>query len=196
MRLRPSGDSGLLVSSLHAYEHYLRHEAWTWEHQALVRARAVVGEPALVAEFDRIRREVLASPRDIATLRQQVVDMRDKMRAHLLRGGDGEYDLKQGVGGMTDIEFIAQYLVLAHAQSEPQVMTRWSDNVRIFDACVAVGLLDEAQARQLTAAYLAIRDLAHRCTLSGRSRIVADSELVAERSWVAALWQQLLLAPC
>lgn len=196
MRLRPSGDSGLLVSSLHAYEHYLRHEAWTWEHQALVRARAVVGEPALVAEFDRIRREVLASPRDIATLRQQVVDMRDKMRAHLLRGGDGEYDLKQGVGGMTDIEFIAQYLVLAHAQSEPQVMTRWSDNVRIFDACVAVGLLDEAQARQLKAAYLAIRDLAHRCTLSGRSRIVADSELVAERSWVAALWQQLLLAPC
>ncbi|MFC3914738.1 bifunctional [glutamate--ammonia ligase]-adenylyl-L-tyrosine phosphorylase/[glutamate--ammonia-ligase] adenylyltransferase [Pseudaeromonas sharmana] len=192
MRLRPSGDAGLLVSSLHAYEHYLHHEAWTWEHQALVRARAVVGEPSLVAEFTRIRAEVLASRREASTLRQQVVEMRDKMRSHLLRGGEGEYDLKQGVGGMTDIEFIAQYLVLAHAHAEPQNMTRWSDNVRIFEACVDCALLTAEQARQLKAAYLAIRDLAHRCTLSGRSRIVADCELQTERGWVAALWQQLL----
>ncbi|MBP8219818.1 MAG: bifunctional [glutamate--ammonia ligase]-adenylyl-L-tyrosine phosphorylase/[glutamate--ammonia-ligase] adenylyltransferase, partial [Aeromonas sp.] len=135
MRLRPSGDSGLLVSSLHAYEHYLNHEAWTWEHQALVRARAVVGETAIVADFNQIRQQVLSRHRDQAALQQEVVAMRDKMRAHLLRGTAEQYDLKQGAGGMTDIEFMAQYLVLAYAEAHPDTMTRWSDNVRIFDTC-------------------------------------------------------------
>ncbi len=192
MRLRPSGEAGLLVTTLSAYEHYLQQEAWTWELQALVRARAVVGVPALVDGFNQVRQRVLARPRDLHQLGSEVVAMRDKMRQHLLRGGAGEYDLKQGAGGMTDIEFIAQYLVLAHAAVHPDLLTRWSDNVRIFEACVETGLLSAPAAQQLRAAYLAIRDLAHRCTLSGRSRIVTDSELVAERAAVVSVWQQLL----
>ena len=193
MRLRPSGDSGLLVSSLHAYEHYLQQEAWTWEHQALVRARAVVGEPTITAEFNRIRQAVLSRHRE-AALREEVVAMRDKMRAHLLRGTAEQFDLKQGAGGMTDIEFMAQYLVLAHAEAHPAELTRWSDNVRIFDECVLCSLLSQEEAKQLKQAYLAIRDMAHRCTLSGQSRIVDGNELVAERGWVSALWQRLLLS--
>ena len=193
MRLRPSGDSGLLVSSLHAYEHYLNHEAWTWEHQALVRARAVVGETAIVADFNQIRQQVLSRHRDQAALQQEVVAMRDKMRAHLLRGTAEQYDLKQGAGGMTDIEFMAQYLVLAYAEAHPDTMTRWSDNVRIFDTCAEEGLLTDEESARLKNAYLAIRDMAHRCTLSGQSRIVEGGELLAERQWVTALWQKLLV---
>lgn len=192
MRLRPSGDSGLLVSSLQAYEHYLQQEAWTWEHQALVRSRAVVGEAAIVGEFNRIRREVLSRQRDTATLRGEVVEMRAKMRQHLLRGTAEQFDLKQGAGGMTDIEFMAQFLVLAHAGANPERLTRWSDNVRIFDECVLCDLLSLEEAERLKKSYLAIRDRAHRCTLSGLTRIVEGSELVAERQWVSALWQRLL----
>lgn len=192
MRLRPSGEAGLLVSSLFAYEHYLQNEAWTWELQALVRARAVVGEPEMVAEFQRIRTQVLSQPRDLAQLRQAVCEMRDKMRTHLLRGTVDEFDLKQGAGGMVDIEFIAQFMVLAHAATSPRILTRWSDNVRIFESCVATDFLSPEEAEQMQKAYLAIRDIAHRCTLSGRSRIVAASELTAARAAVTALWQRLL----
>jgi len=116
------------------------------------------------------------------------------MRQHLLRGTAEQFDLKQGAGGMTDIEFMAQYLVLAHAEAHPERLTRWSDNVRIFDECVLCDLLSLQEAERLKAAYLAIRDRAHRCTLSGLSRIVDGGELVTEREWVSALWQRLLVA--
>ncbi|MFM5688099.1 bifunctional glutamine synthetase adenylyltransferase/deadenyltransferase, partial [Aeromonas caviae] len=162
MRLRPSGDSGLLVSSLSAYEQYQQNEAWTWEHQALVRARPIYGDEAIVAEFARIRRDVLAKERDLTTLAREVREMRHKMRDHLLKAGAGEFDLKQSPGGMVDIEFIAQYLVLAHACGEPAALTRWSDNVRIFDECVMAGVLTLEQAEGLKQAYLEIRNLGHR----------------------------------
>ena len=115
----PSGDSGLLVSSLSAYEQYQQQEAWTWEHQAPVRARPIYGDDTVVAEFARIRRDVLAKERDLPTLAREVREMRQKMRDHLLKAGEGEFDLKAVPGGMVDIEFIAQYLVLAHACGEP-----------------------------------------------------------------------------
>nr|MBP8064977.1 hypothetical protein [Aeromonadaceae bacterium] len=91
-----------------------------------------------------------------------------------------------------DIEFIAQFLVLAHAEAHPVELTRWSDNVRIFDTCAEQQLLSDDEAAHLKRAYLAIRDVAHRCTLSGRSRIIAADELLQERGWVTALWQKLL----
>ena len=118
--------------------------------------------------------------------------MRNKMRQHLLRGTAEQFDLKQGAGGMTDIEFMAQFLVLAHAGANPERLTRWSDNVRIFDECVLCDLLSLEEAERLKKSYLAIRDRAHRCTLSGLTRIVEGSELVAERQWVSSLWQRLL----
>ncbi len=192
MRLRPSGDAGLLVSSLSAYEQYQQQEAWTWEHQALVRARPIYGDDAVVAEFARIRRDVLAKERDLPTLAREVREMRQKMRDHLLKAGEGEFDLKQSPGGMVDIEFIAQYLVLAHACGEPDALTRWSDNVRIFDECVMAGVLTLEQAEGLKQAYLEIRNLGHRLNLSEISRKVGDDQLPRERGHVLAVWQQLL----
>ena len=192
MRLRPSGDSGLLVSSLAAYEQYQQQEAWTWEHQALVRARPIYGDETVVAEFARIRRAVLAKDRDLPTLAREVREMRQKMRDHLLKAGEGEFDLKQSPGGMVDIEFIAQYLVLAHAGGEPDALTRWSDNVRIFDECVLTGVLTLEQAEGLKHAYLEIRNLGHRLNLSEISRKVGDDQLLPERGLVEGVWQQLL----
>lgn len=192
MRLRPSGDAGLLVSSLAAYEQYQQQEAWTWEHQALVRARPIYGDDAVVAEFARIRRAVLAKDRDLPTLAKEVREMRQKMRDHLLKAGEGEFDLKQSPGGMVDIEFIAQYLVLAHACGEPDALTRWSDNVRIFDECVMAGVLTLEQAEGLKQAYLEIRNLGHRLNLSEISRKVGDDQLRAERQRVSQVWQRLL----
>lgn len=95
---------------------------------------------------------------------------------------------------MINIEFIAQFLVLAYAHQYPQALTHWSDNVRIFDACAEVGLIAIATAEQLKSAYVAIRDRAHRCTLSGQSRIIPDNELMSERQFVQAMWQQLVLS--
>ncbi|MFC5705999.1 bifunctional [glutamate--ammonia ligase]-adenylyl-L-tyrosine phosphorylase/[glutamate--ammonia-ligase] adenylyltransferase [Aeromonas eucrenophila] len=192
MRLRPSGDAGLLVSSLSAYEQYQQKEAWTWEHQALVRARPIYGDDTVIAEFARIRRTVLAKERDLSLLAKEVREMRQKMRDHLLKAGEGEFDLKQSPGGMVDIEFIAQYLVLAHANGEPDALTRWSDNVRIFDECVLAGVLSLEQAENLKQAYLEIRNLGHRLNLSEISRKVGDDQLLAERDHVLAVWRQQL----
>lgn len=193
MRLRPSGDSGLLVSTLSAYEYYLHHDAWTWEHQALVRARAIYGDPLISAEFARIRKEVLAQARDHNELAKAVREMRQKMQDHLLKVQTGGFDLKQSSGGMVDIEFIAQYLVLAFANAEPDALTRWSDNVRIFDECVLAGVLEQNQAQGLKKAYLEIRNLGHRLNLSEISRKVSADQLKNERSLVCQVWQQLLV---
>lgn len=194
MELRPSGASGLMVSSMQGFDHYQRHDAWVWEHQALVRSRLVFGDAALAAAFELTRREVLSQERSVAEIAISVSDMRDKMRTHLLKEKEGWFDLKQGSGGMIDIEFIAQFLVLAYAHQYPQALTHWSDNVRIFDACAEVGLIAIAAAEQLKSAYVAIRDRAHRCTLSGQSRIIPDNELMSERQFVQAMWQQLVLS--
>ncbi len=192
MELRPSGASGMLVSSLNAFEQYQQHDAWVWEHQALVRSRAVYGDADLLAGFGRVRAEILSQLRDIYSLAKSVADMRDKMRKHLLRGTTEQFDLKQGTGGMIDIEFIAQFMVLAYAAQYPALLTRWSDNVRIFESCVEAGLITEAESITLKKAYLAIRDRAHRCTLSGVTRIIDGQELQAERAAVVALWHKLI----
>ena len=192
MELRPSGASGMLVSTLNAYEHYLQHEAWVWEHQALVRSRAVYGDAALLAGFERVRAEILSQPREIHSLAKSVADMRNKMRKHLLRGTADQFDLKQSAGGMIEIEFIAQFMVLAYAAQNPALLTRWSDNVRIFESCVEAGLLTEEESITLKKAYLAIRDRAHRCTLSGVTRIIDGQELQEERAAVVALWHKLI----
>lgn len=192
MRLRPSGDSGLMVSPLDAYQNYLQNEAWTWEHQALVRSRLIVGNSALYQEFERVRRAVLGKPRDKAALAEEVVKMREKMRKHMLKAGAGEFHLKQSVGGLADIEFLTQYLVLAYGDEYPDALIRWSDNIRILEAAVEVGLLEEGEASQLKTAYCAIRNRGHRLSLSDQPGRVPDTELVQEREWVVASWNKWL----
>ncbi|NVH46299.1 bifunctional [glutamate--ammonia ligase]-adenylyl-L-tyrosine phosphorylase/[glutamate--ammonia-ligase] adenylyltransferase [Photobacterium damselae subsp. damselae] len=191
MRLRPSGASGLLVSTIDAFAQYQQQEAWTWEHQALVRARMVYGDPALQQEFTAIRQQVLAQERDKVTLRQQVVEMRLKMRAHLGHKQLGKFGLKQDIGGITDIEFLAQYLVLAYA-SEYKAITRWSDNVRIFDILSQCDVISYLQGQQLTQAYCEMRDAIHHLSLQEQSAYCEPTLFAEQRQWVEQAWSQWL----
>lgn len=185
MRLRPSGASGLLVTSLPAFTQYQREHAWTWEHQALVRARVVAGDAALAARFDAVRAEVLSTARDAMKLRAEVVEMREKMRDHLAPKTGA--DLKHGEGGLVDIEFLVQYLTLAHAHAHP-ALTRWPDNVRLLETLASEGLLASGTAQSLTAAYLALRRAGHRQALANAGRLLDGDELLAEREQVHAAW--------
>ncbi|WP_354622984.1 bifunctional [glutamate--ammonia ligase]-adenylyl-L-tyrosine phosphorylase/[glutamate--ammonia-ligase] adenylyltransferase [Psychromonas sp. MME2] len=191
MRLRPSGESGPLVVSIDAYKKYLENDAWTWEHQALVRSRAVFGDDDIVQEFKLIREAILILPRQSQQLANDITEMRDKMRNHLHRAKQGEFDLKQSLGGMVDIEFIAQYLVLVNAYAHPQALCQWSDNLRIFASCKALGLLSAADEKALITAYCDIRDSAHRLTLNKQSRIVSDTLFKEDRQAVQRIWNNL-----
>jgi glutamate-ammonia-ligase adenylyltransferase len=148
MRLRPNGNAGLLVSSLPAFENYQRNDAWTWEHQALLRARPVAGDPVVAERFTAIRRDVLSRERDPAALRDEVREMREKMRSTLDRSGDGQFDVKQGHGGVADIEFMVQYSVLRWAHQHPDLLD-WTDNVRQLDTLARHRLLAGDAAERL-----------------------------------------------
>jgi glutamate-ammonia-ligase adenylyltransferase len=163
-RLRPSGAAGMLVTSTESFADYQRTEAWTWEHQALVRARVVYGDPQLNAQFDAIRRDITMTVRDGATLQTEVREMREKMRAHLSNKHKDRFDIKADEGGITDIEFITQYLVLRYAHAKPK-LTRWSDNVRILEGLAQNGIMEEQEAQALTTAYTTLRDELHHLAL-------------------------------
>ncbi|WP_163133137.1 bifunctional [glutamate--ammonia ligase]-adenylyl-L-tyrosine phosphorylase/[glutamate--ammonia-ligase] adenylyltransferase [Agarivorans sp. Alg241-V36] len=190
MRLRPSGASGLLVSAIEAFEQYQVKEAWTWEHQALVRARVIYGDAELAEGFGQVRHKILAQPREAKELAKQVQEMRSKMQGHLSRETEEVLDLKQSAGGMVDIEFIAQYLVLLHTQDYPQ-LSKWTDNVRIFESCAELELLTPEQAQGLSQSYLDIRDECHRCGLQGLPRLANKAEFKQDLSVVTDTWQQL-----
>ncbi|PKF61496.1 bifunctional [glutamate--ammonia ligase]-adenylyl-L-tyrosine phosphorylase/[glutamate--ammonia-ligase] adenylyltransferase [Psychromonas sp. psych-6C06] len=192
MRLRPSGDSGPLVASIAGYEKYLRNDAWTWEHQALVRSRAVFSDKQILTQFNKVRSSVLALPRESATLAKEVREMRCKMRDHLNRAKQGEFDLKQSPGGMVDIEFLAQFLVLDNAARVDDSLCQWSDNLRIFETCKQLNLLTEVQEKALTEAYCAIRDMAHRLTLNKETRIIDATPFDKQIKAVREIWQQFL----
>jgi glutamate-ammonia-ligase adenylyltransferase len=191
-RLRPSGDSGLLVSTVSAFSDYQNNEAWTWEHQALVRARSVYGDPLLEQAFADIRHQVLSLPREPAALQKDVRDMRDKMRAHLATKHADEFDIKIDEGGITDIEFIAQYLVLRYAHQQPE-LTRWSDNVRIFEIMTRFGIMAASEAQALTDAYVTMRDEMHRLALQQRDGKVSVEKFIVERAQVKQSWRRWLV---
>lgn len=190
-RLRPSGASGLLVSAMDAFADYQQQEAWTWEHQALVRARLIYGDACLQQAFDLTRHAILAQERDEQTLRRDVVEMRHKMREHLGGHKAGRFMLKQDQGGITDVEFLAQYLVLRYSHEFPQ-LTVWSDNVRIFESLQQQGIMDEVQAQALTHAYTTIRNHIHHRNLLNLDADVAEDKLRAEREVVIQGWNQWL----
>lgn len=190
MRLRPSGEAGLLVSTFNAYEFYQKNEAWTWESQALVRARCVYGTKSLKAEFDQIRQSTLAKKRDEVTLKAEITGMRAKMYQHFTQPQAVEFNLKTDKGGITDIEFIAQYLVLANAETSPE-MAVWSDNVRIFDTAMAYGILTEPAGEQLKYCYMAMRNRIHHLNLLRQPSCVPMSEFEAERDFIGKMWSQI-----
>jgi len=190
MRLRPSGNSGLLVSSLNAFTRYQRDVAWTWEKQALVRARWVAGSIGIKSRFDQVRHDILSSSRDIDRLRDDIVSMRNKMQEEhlrLTRFTEDEFHLKQSSGGLVDIEFMTQYAVLAFSATYP-TLTKWSDNMRILDALIETGLWAEERCRALQQAYLQLRAMGHDCVLQNKkmvvsSALVADNVLQVRRIW-------------
>ncbi|NOH30688.1 bifunctional [glutamate--ammonia ligase]-adenylyl-L-tyrosine phosphorylase/[glutamate--ammonia-ligase] adenylyltransferase [Vibrio mediterranei] len=190
-RLRPSGASGLLVSPTDAFDEYQQNDAWTWEHQALVRARMIYGDAPLQHAFENTRNDVLRTARDELTLKQQVVDMREKMRDHLGGKKSGRFMLKQDAGGITDIEFLAQYLVLQYSHDKPK-LTRWSDNVRIFESMMSQGVMEEEQAMALTHAYTTLRDEIHHRNLLNLDADVDDSKFTQEKAIVVEAWKQWL----
>ncbi|WP_394167238.1 bifunctional [glutamate--ammonia ligase]-adenylyl-L-tyrosine phosphorylase/[glutamate--ammonia-ligase] adenylyltransferase [Photobacterium piscicola] len=191
MRLRPSGASGLLVTTISAFGEYQQQQAWTWEHQALVRARMVYGDAQLQAAFTDVRQQVLTVVRDSVQLANDVVTMRHKMRAHLGKQKVGMFGLKQDQGGITDIEFLAQYLVLAYAHQQP-ALTRWSDNVRIFESMANYDIIDSVTAIQLQQAYCDMRNAIHRLSLLGLPAYVDQQQFIGMRQTVEQVWQQWL----
>ncbi|UVL40960.1 bifunctional [glutamate--ammonia ligase]-adenylyl-L-tyrosine phosphorylase/[glutamate--ammonia-ligase] adenylyltransferase [Pseudomonas sp. B21-040] len=205
MRLRPSGAAGLLVSSLGAFARYQHGEAWTWEHQALVRARVLVGSADVGREFERVRAAVLGKPRDLATLRQEVSEMRAKMRDNLgtksTAAGTGAnafeatapFDLKQDAGGIVDIEFMVQYAALAWSQACPSLL-RWSDNFRILEELANEGLMPAEDASLLREAYKAYRSAAHRQALQKDAGVIPGDQFADERRQVLRIWRELGLS--
>lgn len=202
MRLRPSGNSGLLVTSLSGFEKYQLNDAWTWEHQALVRARFIAGDEQLAECFGKVRHEVLGRKRDLPQLQTDVREMRQKMRSQLGGGkpldeNDQVFNLKQDVGGIVDIEFMVQYAVLAWAWQHPS-LTKYTDNIRILGALEEAGLLDAESVAHLIDAYKAYRSIGHRLALQHQEAVlhskVGETEpiFVTERQLVGQVWQQLL----
>ncbi|BBG59944.1 bifunctional [glutamate--ammonia ligase]-adenylyl-L-tyrosine phosphorylase/[glutamate--ammonia-ligase] adenylyltransferase [Providencia rustigianii] len=190
-RLRPSGESGMLVSTIQSFDDYQKNDAWTWEHQALIRARMVFGDSQLQQKFTQIRHETLCLPREPDVLRQQVRDMRVKMHQHLGSHQTNEFDLKADPGGITDIEFIAQYLVLRFAAENP-ALTRWSDNVRIFELMAQYDFMSEDEAHGLTLAYVTMRNELHHLALQSLPSRVSSEQFSAQRELVLASWKKWL----
>ncbi|MDJ0758749.1 MAG: bifunctional [glutamate--ammonia ligase]-adenylyl-L-tyrosine phosphorylase/[glutamate--ammonia-ligase] adenylyltransferase [Woeseiaceae bacterium] len=192
-RLRPSGHSGLLVTSLDAFERYQREDAWTWEHQALLRARAVAGDVNVAERFAAIRERTLREFVRRDTLKADVVSMRQKMRMQLDRSDSQAFDLKQGEGGIGDIEFIVQYLVLEQADLHPPCI-EFSDNIRQLDALAEAGVLELEQATLIQDIYRRYRRVLHHRTLDGADKLVASTDFAEERAVVADLWRSIFIA--
>ena len=185
--LRPDGASGLLVTSVGAFEKYQMRSAWEWEHQALTRARFCAGDAAVGARFEAIRIEVLRRERDLAQLKRDVQEMRRKLHvAHPNR--TALFDLKHDNGGMIDIEFIVQYLVLAHAAQHPQLSDDIG-NIGLLGSCGRLGLIDPEAALQVADAYRIFRKLQHLARLQGQERARIDvGRITREVGAVIALW--------
>ncbi len=195
MRLRPSGNAGMMVVSCHAFETYQMDKAWSWEHQALVRARAICGDRRVTARFCDIRRDVLSLPRTLDQVRSEVTSMRIKMQKHLgtsqWQQEAGKFHLKQDAGGIVDIEFLAQFAVLAYSHEYPS-LTKWSDNVRIFAEVALLGIWDDQVCQDLTDAYLRIRAATHQLALSEQSLLVDELLWQETRALVQSQWQHLM----
>jgi glutamate-ammonia-ligase adenylyltransferase len=192
LRLRPNGNSGLLVTHIKSYENYLRNEAWTWEHQALVRGRFIAGDKALQQEYEAIRHRILALPREHEKLKTEVREMREKMREALATKEAGRFDLKQSKGGIADIEFIVQFAVLDQSATYPD-LTTYTDNVRLIEGLAAHGFFTAEQAKTLKAAYCHYRDVGHRQVLQGNKAIADEKEFAQQREFVEKLWADVMI---
>ena len=187
LRLRPNGASGLLVSSLQAFRNYQEKQAWVWEHQALTRARYVAGDSTIGNGFETIRHDVLTLPRDQDTLRSEVLGMRQRM---LESHPPHEHDVKHARGGIIDIEFIVQYLILAHARQLP-AFTGNTGNIALLAVAAEAGLVSHELAEQGRGAYRYYRKLQHAARLNESSKVEVNDTLRQHYRQTQALWLQV-----
>ena len=189
--LRPNGNSGLLVTSFEAYANYQQQRgsntAWTWEHQAMTRARFVLGSPELQARFDAVREAVITSARDASALKEEIVTMRERVRsAHPVPSG--MFEVKHSPGGMVDAEFAVQYLVLSQSGTHPELRGNLG-NIALLERAEQVGLLPAGVGHAAANAYRELRRVQHRARLDEAPTQVEPPALQAERDAVLALWQ-------
>lgn len=187
MRLRPSGNAGILVSHVDAFEDYQINQAWNWEHQAIIKARPVNGDPEVCERFKKIRRRIIAMGRDQAELAREVLEMREKMRKTHSADTAGRFDLKQDPGGIVDIEFLVQYLVLLHAGAH-EILVQWTDVVRQLNALALSNIIDDITAHSLKQAYLIYRHFVHRLALQEKKAVLPEKRFRELRRRVIRLW--------
>jgi len=189
--LRPNGSSGLLVTTFAAFQDYQQQRgsntAWTWEHQAMTRARFVMGHEAMASQFDQVRRSVISAPRDEASLKSEIVTMRNRVRtAHTIK--PDLFDVKHSPGGMVDAEFAVQYLVLMHACAHPELADNVG-NIALLQRAEVAGLLSKDVGMKASAAYRELRRLQHKARLNEAPTQVPQAELQMERDAILKLWQ-------
>lgn len=198
-RLRPSGASGMLATTLDGFLQYQTQEAWVWEHQALVRARVIYGDDIITQGFDKARHQVLTQARSSHELKEAINQMREKMLVHLGAGSNKteksaksdknspKFHIKLDKGGITDIEFLTQFWVLNFSAAYP-ALTKWSDNVRILEQLGALNLVPIEQVNELTEAYVAFRDMTHRLNLKDAKLVVSEDKFKISRQNVQKIW--------
>jgi len=191
LRLRPSGNSGLLVSHIDSFTEYQQNKAWTWEHQALVRSRVIYASEELSQAFVCTRKSVIAMHRDTQELKQSVADMRIKMREHLLKIVSDKIDVKQARGGIVDVEFMVQFWVLAAGEAHAEKL-QWSDNLRLLETLCELGTLTCECKQQLCDAYLTLRHSSHRLQLAKQKYARHGSKLEKAMSSVANIYSEVL----
>jgi len=191
MRLRPSGNSGLLVVHLKTFAQYQHEDAWTWEHQALVRARMIFGNEELQQQYIDIRQDVLSKPRAFIELKNDIITMREKMRNHLDKSSESLFDIKQGKGGLVDIEFLAQFLVLAYASQHRELMLV-CDNLGIFKTLLKLDLLAKEEQQQLSNMYQKLRALGHQATMQNEGQL-SNRESIAGQDAIEDIWKKRLV---
>ncbi|MBW2604508.1 MAG: bifunctional [glutamate--ammonia ligase]-adenylyl-L-tyrosine phosphorylase/[glutamate--ammonia-ligase] adenylyltransferase [Deltaproteobacteria bacterium] len=191
MRLRPSGSSGLLVSHIKGFEDYQINKAWTWEHQALIKARPISGDINMAGRFERIRNEVIARPRIKTPLQQDVIDMRERMRKELSNTDPGVFDLKQDAGGIVDIEFLVQYLVLLKS-CEYKELLKWTDIIRLLETLKETGIIKDQIAHILKIAYLTYRSAVHQFSLQEKPAKAPEDKFRGMRENVRQIWKDMM----
>ncbi len=189
--LRPNGNSGLLVTSFKSYANYQQQRgsntAWTWEHQAMTRARFVLGSDSLRQRFDNVREAVITAPRDAQALKQEIVSMRERVRsAHPVRGD--WFDVKHSRGGMLDAEFVVQYLVLSQSAQHPELVANLG-NIALLQRAEKAGLLPAGVGQAAASAYRELRRMQHTSRLDEGSGLVPEALVTTHRDAVLALWQ-------
>jgi len=190
LQLRPDGNSGLLVSSVEAFHDYQLNRAWTWEHQAITRARFVAGDARIGAAFEVIRIEVMRQTRDVQKLKKEVIEMREKMREANVNKS-ALFDLKHDKGGIIDVEFIVQYLVLVHAAQHAELTNNFG-NIALLKTLGSLEIIDENLAEKVSDAYREYRRLQHAARLQGNMQAKVDNSLVVQQQLaVIVLWKQV-----